>query len=286
MKRNHIISLIVLLCWVAIPSTTLSAKPREELGDWVWSSHANKRTGRYAERTINAQHTVSLHVDGLYYYGDVEPRGWKFFDDFTHANLGLQIGGSYTQHLTRRTNMRYSLYYNYVGAKDNSVYRMFDSHSGKAALGVEWHPFIGKGSGFYLYGGAAVQLNGVRLAWSTEENEYLSQVGDYKNIKRSVTYLPMVVGEIGYNFKLGTQDNWLLGVHVGLSYGLIDEKYINLDGWPTPSHIQTPNNKWSDGYYSVGLTLSYTWKQCKQCRLERHDPVKRPARSKGLLNRQ
>ena len=80
----------------------------------------------------------------------------------------------------------------------------------------------------------------------------------------TVSVLPMLPLEIGYNFYLGR--SWFLGVSVAVHQGLMDIAHANLDAWPLES---TSVFQWGDGYFQIGLSISYRWHNCEVCRISK-----------------
>ncbi len=254
-SRKFIVSVIAIVCLGLIPSSLYAAKPAAY--ELVWSRKANKRTGLFVTKVNSIADNFSLSVDGLYYYGDTEAEGISLAAPNV-GNIGFLVSANYHQGLTPYIKMRYSLGAGFMQG-DNRLYkdissttRSFQSGVGRLAAGVEYYPI--RYAGLYIYAGLALQYNFVSYdILGNEGNEH--------------TVLPMIPIEIGYNFKVG--DSWRIGIHAGVSQGLIDIPNSNLDAWPQENFGNSKKNRWADGYFQLGITLSYTWHDCESCRLSR-----------------
>ncbi len=238
--RELFFGLVVLMCLALLPN------------ELVAQERASRRTGLHGARLGGmAKDNVSLAIDGLYYYGDMEVAGFALSAPYA-GNLGVNASVSYHQAVARQIKMRYSLGGGFLqgnNAKyDHETYdspRDFRSGLASAAVGVEWYPIDKKG--FYLYAGVLMQYSYITY-----------DIHDDKGVEH--TFLPMIPIEIGYNFDV-TQE-WRIGVHLGMTQGLIDTPGFNLDAWPQEGKYgNSPANKFPDGYLQLGLTISYSWLQ-------------------------
>jgi hypothetical protein len=93
--------------------------------------------------------------------------------------------------------------------------------------------------------------------------------------------LPMVQLGIGYSWRL--TPSWAISAEIMLQEGLIDQHYMNLDGWPMAgsqnsdgvdlgglglTYVNRKGQKtlhWNDGWFQVGVTISYRWNNCENC---------------------
>ncbi len=256
-SREIIVGLIAIICLGLVPSTAYAAKPA--VYDLVWTKKANKRTGLYVSKVNTIADNLSLHLDGLYYYGDMEAAGISLAAP-NLGNLGFGATINYHQGVTPYIKMRYSVGAGFLQG-DNQHYsayvatpRAFQSAFGRAAFGVEYYPIRHKG--LYLYLGLALQYSYISYdIHSIEGNEH--------------SVLPMIPFEIGYNFEVGK--SWHIGVHAGIAQGLLDMPNSNLDAWPseTGGFGTSKVNRFADGYFQLGISLTYSWHECESCRLAR-----------------
>ncbi len=254
-SREFIVSLVVLVCLGFAPSALFAAKPAAY--DLVWTKKAHKRTGLYVSKVNTIADNLSLHIDGLYYYGDMEVNGMSLAAP-NIGNLGFSATVNYHQGVTPYIKMRYGIGAGFLQG-DNGHYagnyespRAFQSGFARASMGVEYYPIRHKG--FYIYAGLALQ-------YSYIDYDILGHAG----IEHAV--LPMIPIEIGYNFKLGK--SWNLGIHAGVAQGLLDMPHSNLDGWPSEDFGTSKYNRFADGYFQLGISLTYSWHECESCRLAR-----------------
>ena len=262
LKTTVFIGLIAFL----LPSSLFALNPsRRNEVDLIWSKRTNSRGlytrsantgGKYVSNGL----TISLAAN--YYYGDVDPSGIAFKGGFRGNNVsgGLVATFAYTMPLSRHCNWRFGGGLGYLhGARTeeelvgNQTTRSFTSLYIEPAAGVEYYPFTR--AGFYLYAGLGLNLN-VR----TKSN--------YGGVEGSpVSVLPIIPVEIGYDIRAGR--SFLIRIFAGVHQGLLDIAYMNLDGYPIPGGEGTGKfsmNEWADGYFQVGVSVSYKWHNCEKCR--------------------
>lgn len=264
--KNRGLSFGLLFISLILSSAFVKAEKnaQHEQTDLVWTKQVNKRTGLYTKQNDAIANGLTISFNTMYYYGDVDRGGLAFNGGFQKQNVSF--GGAatfaYTMPSGRHTNWRFGLS---AGALkgDNSFsypdrYRKFNSIFGEASVGIEWYPF--SQAGLYLYGGIA-------LTYSHITYDFMAAKG------KANTILPMVPLEIGYDFKIGK--SWGLKINVALHQGLCDTPHCNLDAYPMEgsqnqdgvSFGRGGGNKWADGFFQVGLSLTYRWHNCETCRL-------------------
>ncbi|MCM1034397.1 MAG: hypothetical protein NC038_01865 [Paludibacter sp.] len=265
MKSRRLFLGLLIVGSMVFPAVTHAANPSQrDKKEVVWTKKANKRTGLYTKQNSAIANGLTLSFNALYYYGDVDLNGIAMNGGFQTQNVtfGGAAAFAYTMPAGKHTNWRFAIS---AGALkgDNSHaypdhYRKFNSVFGEASVGVEWYPF--SQAGFYLYGGIA-------LTYSHIKYDFMSAKGNANSI------LPMIPLEIGYDFKLGR--SWGLKINVAAHQGLLDTPHCNLDAYPMESS-QNQNgvsfgrgggNKWADGFFQIGLSLTYRWHNCEACRL-------------------
>jgi len=95
--------------------------------------------------------------------------------------------------------------------------------------------------------------------------------------------LPMIQLGLGYSWRLA--DSWTMSAEVMVNEGLVDTHYMNLDAWPLASSqnsvgvelggsfgkwMDSDGNlhiRWNDGWFQVGISVTYHWSNCEHCRL-------------------
>lgn len=253
----------------------------------TWSKTMNSRTGRYVSKGSSMDHSVSLALDAIYYYGDVENHGLAIAGGPLFAdNIGGMAKFNYHQPVSSIVKMRYSLGGGYLRG-NNQVYaekydtpssRKFNSWVLNAAVGVDIFPIID--NGFYIYVGFMFNYSNVNFFYNDIPNPAASMTWS------NHSFLPMIPVELGYQFTLGK--GWSMNVHVGVSQGLVDGDTFNLDAWPHhkvyddyPNIVGTkaaggydgPNGNRTghcfDGWFNLGVTISYSWHKCEICRLRK-----------------
>jgi len=234
----------------------------------VWGKKPGQNSGLYTIRNQSVASGITLNFNAMYYYGDVDMLDQAFIHGFQPQNFSL--GGSvhfgYLRPLGRHCNWRFTLGGGYLHGNDSARKETrtvggITRPAGKGYFkniflegdaGVEYYPF--RRAGFYLYAGLGLAVSFI--------NYDFSNYGEPAN--NTVSVLPMLPLEIGYNFYLG--GSFYLGVSVSVHQGLMDLANCNLDAWPLRS---TSKFQWGDGYFQIGLSFSYRWHNCEACRVTR-----------------
>ena len=221
----------------------------------------------------------------MYYFGDVEVPSWVLKGGI-NSNC-LSYGGAlsirYLIPQDRHFNMRFSLGAGKLNGNNSYViskiknksgnlsdkYRRFDSWYIQPSVGVEMFPTLK--AGLYFYTGVALTAS---FIYKFEEGTVtLNEKGktvenpSFKN-DSTWSFLPMVQLGIGYSFRLS--DSWSLSVEAMGQIGVCDVTGLNLDGWPYDDNPHR-NNKFSDGWFQLGVTVTYRWQNCQQCRLNKNE---------------
>ena len=261
----------------------------------VWTTKQNSQTGLYTTKNYFVSHGVSLNLGAMYYFGDVDNEGVAFHGGFNKNNVsyggGLSFG--YNMPMGNHCNLRFG----FLGGTlrgNNKVkfdhlnpprddYRQFKSILLQPSVGVQYYPF--NAAGFYLYGGLAITAS---IITNFEFYYYYSvpsgRVRSDEPLKGSTFgILPMLQLGLGYSWRLG--ESWTLGVEFLIQEGLIDTQYMNLDAWPLDPKQNSEgialgssfgtwvdrNGKkhihWNDGWFQLGITITYQWRNCEKCRI-------------------
>ena len=300
-NRKNIILFIVGGLLLLSPS----AQARQGKDRVVWTKTPNSHTGLYTTQNYFVSHGVSLNVSGLYFFGDVDNEGLAFHGGFNVNNLSLGGGlqFAYTLPAGNHCNMRFGLMggtlrgnnqakFEAIGRDD---FRKFHSWFIQPAVGVEYYPFTR--AGFFLYGGVALTASIIdnyefyynkRLDNGTKERTLLTG--------KTQGFLPMIQLGIGYSWALS--ESWVLSLEIMVQEGLTDTHYMNLDAMPLAAGqnsdgVEIGNKNpwtkwtdpegnehihWNDGWFQVGLTISYRWRNCEYCRNSNNYGYMRPAR--------
>ena len=268
-----IISLALLWC-IVMPNSSYAEAKAQTLThekkrtvfytDARWGKKASHQTGLYSIQNRSVANGVCLNLNAIYYYGDIDMLDQAFVHGFQPQNLS--IGGGihfgYLMPLGRFCNWRFTLGAGYLHGNDSSRYTVqdaikipagkgkFNSVFGEANVGVEFYPF--PRAGFYLYAGLSLAVSYITYDF------YKTSIP----AGNTVSVLPMLPLEIGYNFYLGR--SVFLGISVAVHQGLMDVGHANLDAWPIN---KSSRFQWGDGYFHIGLSLSYRWHNCEVCRI-------------------
>ncbi len=266
----------------------------------VWGRRPGSRTGLYTTQNYFVSNGVSISAFGMYYFGDVDNEGVAFNGGFNLNNLSLGGGLNFAYQMPagNHCNLRFSLLAGTIRGnnelKFNSLaeprddYRRFNAIVAQPAFGVQYYPF--SNAGLFLYGGIGLSASII----TNYQFYYYKHVGNHKERTliegKAFGILPMVQLGLGYSWRLNAA--WSLSVELMIQEGLIDQHYLNLDAWPmasgqnsdgvelggtTMTYINRYGQEslhWNDGWFQLGLTLTYHWRNCETCRLNHYHRVK------------
>ena len=289
MKNRSYFSLFLAITLIALPMMTFATEGHQRI---VWRQKSSASTGLYTTRNYFVTQGVSLGAGAVYYFGDVDNEGLAFHGGFNVENLSLGGGlqFSYQMPIGNHCNIKFGLMGGTLRgnneAKFKSLpeprddYRRFNAIIVQPAVGVQYYPFTN--AGFYLYGGLTITGSII----TDYQFWYMKRVegGKERTLLQGKTYgiLPMVQLGLGYSWRLS--DSWLLSLEVMLQEGLIDTYYMNLDAFPLAPGQNSDGVKlgndfgkwvdkngkehihWNDGWFQVGLTITYRWSNCEYCR--------------------
>ncbi len=282
---------------LAVCSTVLPLFARNTSGDSrpVWSQSQNKHTGLYATHNPFVQNGLFIEVDALYYFGDVDNEGGIFNGGFNSDNMsyggGFTIG--YLMPVHNHLNIRYTLFGGTLNGNNKAKFlalksprydfRRFKSVALEPAVGIEYYPF--SRAGLYLYAGLGVTASIIyefEFYYPAKTNGSGTEVLEPTS-GSTFGILPMVQLGLGYTWKLNR--SWNLSVQLMVQEGLIDTHYMNLDAYPLASSQNSAGVeiggsfgtytdrygktqlRWNDGWFQLGITVSYRWRNCETCRL-------------------
>ena len=289
MKNRSYFSLFLAITLIALPMMTFATEGHQRI---VWRQKSSASTGLYTTRNYFVTQGISLGASAVYYFGDVDNEGLAFHGGFNVENLSLGGGlqFSYQMPIGNHCNIKFGLMGGTLRgnneAKFKSLpeprddYRRFNAIIVQPAVGVQYYPFTN--AGFYLYGGLTITGSII----TDYQFWYMKRVegGKERTLLQGKTYgiLPMVQLGLGYSWRLS--DSWLLSLEVMLQEGLIDTYYMNLDAFPLAPGQNSDGVKlgndfgkwvdkngkehihWNDGWFQVGLTITYRWSNCEYCR--------------------
>ncbi len=209
------------------------------------SAGTRSHTGLFSTSPGNKEQGISLSLDMLYSYDDIDATGVS-----TRILSNWTGGGSFSYYvaMTQGVNFRATLGSGYIhgdspGKGNNTGKASFWTVYGELDAGVEWYPWLNYG--FYVYAGVGCMMNSVHYTYAGKEEKPLN-------------WLPVVPLEVGYNFDI--DENWRIGVHLGGHIGVIDTPKCNFDGYPNGYTDAKPqNNKTPDGYLTFGINFIYRW---------------------------
>ena len=108
-KYLYIILLAMLPQLMAVPA--VEAKNFRNDRHLVWGKKPSKKNGLYTTKNFFISHGISLNVNAMYYFGDVDNEGVAFNGGFNTHNLSFGGGiiFAYTMPASTHCNLRYSL---------------------------------------------------------------------------------------------------------------------------------------------------------------------------------
>ena len=289
MNNRSQITLLLAIAFLVMPLVAMAQEyvPKRV----VWRSKPGSSSGLYTTHNYFVSHGVSLNASALYYFGDVDNEGVAFTGGFNKENLSYGGGLQFAYNLPagNHCNIRFGLMGGTLRG-NNKVkldnldlprddYRKFQSFFIQPAVGVQYYPF--SQAGFYIYGGLAATFSII----TNFEFWYYQQHVRQPEPLTGKTYglLPMVQLAIGYSWRLS--DSWTMSAELMVQEGLIDTQYMNLDAFPLdPSQnskgVALGNSfgkwtdrygkehiHWNDGWFQLGITVSYHWRNCEHCRV-------------------
>ena len=289
MNNRSQITLLLAIAFLVMPLVAMAQEyvPKRV----VWRSKPGSSTGLYTTHNYFVSHGVSLNASALYYFGDVDNEGVAFSGGFNKENMSYGGGLQFAYNLPagNHCNIRFGLMGGTLRG-NNKVkldnldlprddYRKFQSFFIQPAVGVQYYPF--SQAGFYIYGGLAATFSII----TNFEFWYYQQHVRQPEPLTGKTYglLPMVQLAIGYSWRLS--DSWTMSAELMVQEGLIDAQYMNLDAFPLdPSQnskgVALGNSfgkwtdrygkehiHWNDGWFQLGITVSYHWRNCEHCRV-------------------
>ena len=231
----------------------------------VWDSHTD-RIGRYSGQYLYVSRGLSVTVGANYYYGDIDGVGMAFKGGFRRENFRGALTVSYQHPLWRYMNLRTSVSIGSLHGKTSQSYaKEFRSVYWEPSVCVEYYPFAPYsewGLGLYVFAGVSAAASVI---------EY-----DFDGVKGpAVRVLPMVPYGIGWAFPIGRYTGLMVHVEVSGHQGLMDTPHLNLDAYPMTKDQNSagrdfgksinaetgkPTNEAGDGYFQVGVSLSYRWR--------------------------
>ena len=299
MKKHTHITLLFLAILLLMSPVSMAKQKKDHV---VWSEKQNSTTGLYTTKNYFVTNGISLNFSAMYYFGDVDNEGVAFHGGFNKENVSY--GGSfvfgYLMPIGNHCNMRYTLmggtlqgnnkvkFDNLPEPRDD--YRKFKSVMIQPAVGVEYYPF--NNAGFFLYGGIALTAS---IITNYEFWYYQHHIRQSKPLSgKTFGILPMLQLGIGYSWRLS--QSWNLSIEATLQEGLVDCHYMNLDAFPLAPEQNSEgialgaefgkwtdregkeHIHWNDGWFQLGITISYRWRNCEHCRILNNYSGIRPSR--------
>lgn len=260
---------ILLAVWLLalVPMAAWGAKKRTDNGALVWNARRDSK-GRYTGYYMYVAQGFNVTLGANYYYGDIDNTGLVFNGGFQKQNFRGSLTLSYQHPLARNFNLRTSVAMGALNA-DNSPLenhdpKKFQSFYFEPSVCVDYYPVYWLG--FYIFAGIGANANFIDYTFANPGHDDVAG--------KVVRFLPMVPFGVGWAIPLGMQTGVMLHVEVSAHQGVIDTPTMNLDAYPqtkeqngvrdygrsfNPDGKRT--NQWADGYFQVGLTLSYRWRQ-------------------------
>jgi hypothetical protein len=235
-------------------------------GSLVWSRHTDNH-GRYTGYYLYVARGFNVTVGANYYYGDIDNTGIAFNGGFMQQNFRGGVTLTYQHPLGGYCNLRSSFAVGALHAANTraeSYPKQFQSIYLEPSVCVDVYPM--PWLGLYLFSGIGANASLIHYAFA-------NLGGDPAVVERDVVrFLPMVPLGIGWAIPLGRASGLMLHIEASAHQGILDTPTMNLDAYPQtkaqngvrdygrsfqPGGKRT--NEWADGYFQLGLTLSYRW---------------------------
>ena len=293
--RGHRSYLCLLAAFLLLSASVYAIEGEENTkpSRVVWTKRQNAKTGLYTTKNYFVSHGFTLSAAAMYYFGDVDNEGMVFNGGFNVQNLSIGGGLTFTYQLpvSNHCNLRFNLMAGTLRANNEKMfqnlptprddYRKFTAVLIQPAVGVQYYPF--SNAGFFIYGGIGVSAS---IITNYQFYRYVSKPGGKeRELLEGKTYgiLPMLQLGIGYSFRL--TPSLALSVEIMGQEGLVDQHYMNLDAYPLAKSQNSQNVEmgstsgqwtdkngdkhmsWNDGWFQVGITLTYLWRNCEYCRM-------------------
>lgn len=289
--RPYLIGLVI--CLLCVCAQLAEAKGGHNYV--VWTKKPIHRTGLYTSHNYFVAHGVSVNGSALYYFGDVDNEGVAFNGGFNVNNLSLGGGLQFAYNLPAGNHC--NLRFGFLGGtlrgnnelkfstlkEPRDDYRKFQSILLEPSFGVQYYPF--SNAGFYLYGGVAMTASIINNYEFYYYKRVTGKSDKVRTLLQGKTFglLPMVQLGLGYSWRL--TDSWSMSAEMMIQEGLVDTHYFNLDGWPMAggqnkdgaelggtsltyvNRYGQQSLHWNDGWFQIGLTVTYHWRNCEHCRL-------------------
>lgn len=287
MKRNNNIKVALIGALLVLSLGAMSSPYNQRV---VWKDHQSDKTGLYTTKSHFSQDGISIGVHALYYYGDADNESVMLHGGFNPHNVGGMLTFAYHMPVSAHWIMRFSLSGGLVRGDNTEKFKAINRDDfrtiknifAQPAVGVEWYPL--NRYGLFLYGGISCTVGYIDYSFYYQDRNTKTR----ENVAgKTYGILPMIQGGIGYSWNLSS--SWMLSVQALFQEGLYDSQYMNLDAFPLDAKQNSKGVSlgtaggywysydadgtkhkhvhWNDGWFQAGITLTYRWSNCEQCRL-------------------
>lgn len=231
----------------------------------VWGSHVD-RIGRYSGQYLYVARGFNVTVGANYYYGDIDGLGMAFKGGFRQDNFRGAVTLTYQHPIWRYFNLRSSFSVGSLHGNTTQSYpKQFQSIYLEPSICFDYYPFAPFsewGLGLYIFAGVSAATSIIHYNFDGVEGD-------------AFRVLPMVPFGIGWAFPIGRYTGLMAHLEVSAHQGLMDTPHLNLDAYPMNANQNSagrdfgksikpetgkPTNEAGDGFFQVGITLSYRWK--------------------------
>lgn len=262
---------ILSVLWIGAPTASYAARYNSSQGSLVWTRHTD-HYGRYTGRYLYVAKGFNVSLGANYYYGDIDFQGRAFKEGFQPKNLLGGLTLTYQHPIGPYFNLRSSVATGALRGTADSIHKgqpmSFHSIYLEPSVCVDYYPFaqfLEYWLGLYMFVGFGANVSVIHYDFGNPPGPHVT--GDV------IRCLPLVPFGIGWAFPLGRASGLMLHVEASMHQGVMDTPVMNLDAYPQTKsqngvrdyglsrHADTgkKTNEWYDGYFQVGLTLSYRW---------------------------
>ncbi len=260
-----------IVLWLSTPVASYGRTHYSSRGSLVWTRHTD-HYGRYTGRYLYVAKGFNVSLGANYYYGDIDYSGRAFKEGFQPKNLLGGLTLTYQHPIGPYFNLRSSVGVGALRGAADSIHKgqpmSFKSIYLEPSVCVDYYPFaqfLEYWLGLYVFVGFGANVSVINYDFGNPPGPHVTG-----NVVRC---LPVVPFGLGWAFPLGRASGLMLHVEASMHQGVMDTPVMNLDAYPQTKsqngvrdyglsrHADTgkKTNEWYDGYFQVGLTLSYRW---------------------------
>lgn len=231
----------------------------------VWTMEKD-HNGRYTGNYLYVARGFNVMFGANYYYGDIDNTGLVFNGGFQKQNFRGAVTLTYQHPFAGHFNLRSSVAAGILHGDNSQLEKndpkQFQSLYFEPSVCVDYYPV--HWLGFYIFAGVGVNASAIKYEF---RNPGVDPVQG-----EVLRFLPLVPFGAGWAIPLGRSSGVMLHLEVSAHQGILDTPIMNLDAYPqtkaqngvrdygmSKTAEGKRTNAWADGYFQVGVALSYRW---------------------------